>query len=219
MELTSGRGSRIRTCGPLLPKRGQAILNQGPFQQLASCARHGASISWRWCWNAAKAPAKSSARPGSPRIRWLNLTKTADTDAGAKVCQVVADVAFEGVDNVSMGAISHMGQINTYDSAAEAEADKAQQKALLMALNAWDRALRRDEAGAWAISGKQGSIHTWGNGKCWVLYVSCNSGQHWTWAKKKLSFCSVTQDGDNEGCLRLRQLPTPERIGRSHTFA
>ena len=104
-----------------------------------------------------------------------------------------------------------MGQINTYDSAAEAEADRAQQKALLMALNAWDRALRRDEAGAWAICGKHGSIHTWGNGKCWALYVRCNSGQRWTWAKKKLSFCSVTQDGDNEGCLRLRQLPTPEQ--------
>jgi len=102
-----------------------------------------------------------------------------------------------------------MGQINTYDSAAEAEADRAQQKALLMALNAWDRALRRDEAGAWAICGKHGSIHTWGNGKCWALYVTCNSGQQWTWAKKKLAFCSVTQDAEEEGVLRLDQLPTP----------
>jgi hypothetical protein len=44
---------------------------------------------------------------------------------------------------------------DTYDSAAEAEADRAQQKDLLTALNAWDRALRRDECGAWCIHGNK----------------------------------------------------------------
>jgi hypothetical protein len=44
----------------------------------------------------------------------------------------------------------------TYDSAADADADRTQQKALLVALNAWDRALRREECGAWCIIGKQG---------------------------------------------------------------
>jgi hypothetical protein len=44
-----------------------------------------------------------------------------------------------------------MGYIDTNDGAAEAAADRAQQKELLTALDAWDRALRRDECGAWTI--------------------------------------------------------------------
>ena len=28
---------------------------------------------------------------------------------------------------------------------------------------------------------------------------------------QRLSFCQVTQDGDDEGCLRLFDLPTPEQ--------
>jgi len=100
---------------------------------------------------------------------------------------------------------------DTYHSGAQAEADRAQQKLMLVALNASDRALRRDECGAWCISGTRGTLHTWGDGKSWALYVSCNSGQHWTWVKKKLSFCTMTQDADTEGVLRLDQLPTPNQ--------
>jgi hypothetical protein len=29
--------------------------------------------------------------------------------------------------------------------------------------------------------------------------------------ERRLSFCRVTQDGDDEGCLRLDELPTPEQ--------
>ena len=47
---------------------------------------------------------------------------------------------------------------DTYDT----EADREQQLTLLSALGAVDRALRRDECGAWRITGKFGSIHTWG---------------------------------------------------------
>ena len=32
-----------------------------------------------------------------------------------------------------------------------------------------------------------------------------------THTKKRLGFCEVTQDGDDEGCLRLHQLPTAEQ--------
>jgi len=101
-----------------------------------------------------------------------------------------------------------MSQRDTYDSGAEAEADRTQQKALLAALGAWDRALRRDECGAWCISGKHGRIYTGGDGKTWVMWVGCRSGLHWTHTKKRLDFCTVTQDGDDEGCLRLHALPT-----------
>jgi hypothetical protein len=40
-----------------------------------------------------------------------------------------------------------------------------------------------------------------------VLYVVCRSRRHWTATKKCLGFCEVTQDCDEEGCVRLRQLP------------
>jgi hypothetical protein len=81
---------------------------------------------------------------------------------------------------------------------------------LLTALNAWDRALRRDECGAWTISGNNGTIHTWGDSRTWVLYVHCHSVRQWTAAKARLSL-KVTQDGDDEGCLRLFNLPTPDQ--------
>jgi hypothetical protein len=100
--------------------------------------------------------------------------------------------------------------ILTYDSAADAEADRDQQKALLAALGAWDRALRRDECGAWRINGKHGNIYTWG-GKSWVLYVACRSRRHWEATKTRLGFCEVTQDCEDEGCVRLHQLPTAEQ--------
>jgi len=101
---------------------------------------------------------------------------------------------------------------DTYDSAAEADADREQQKALHSALGVWDRALQRDECNAWTIIGKRGSIQTWGgDGNTWVLYVSCHSPRHWTATKARLSFCELSQDGEHEGCLRLSQLPTPDQ--------
>jgi hypothetical protein len=108
---------------------------------------------------------------------------------------------------LSMETLMH----DTYDSGAQAEADRRQQQAMLTALNASGRALRRDNCGAWCISGKAGSIHTSGDGRSWVVFVACRSPQHWTWTKKRLSFCQMTQDGDAEGCLRLLDLPTPEQ--------
>jgi hypothetical protein len=100
---------------------------------------------------------------------------------------------------------------DTYDSAADADADRAQQKALLAALGGWDRALRRDECGAWCIMGTRGKVYTWGDGQTWVLWVGCRSARHWTSTKQRLDFCQVTQDCDEEGCLRLHAQPTAEQ--------
>jgi hypothetical protein len=100
---------------------------------------------------------------------------------------------------------------DTYDTAAEAEADRAQQLALLSALDATSRALRRDECGAWCISGERGNILTWGDGKTWVLYVRCRSARHWTATKRRIAFCQPTQDCEDEGCLRLHRLPTTKQ--------
>ena len=99
----------------------------------------------------------------------------------------------------------------TYDNAAEAKVDRDQLKALHLALGGWDRALQMDDCNTWTIIGKRGSIHTWGDGKTWVLYVSCHSPRHWTGTKARLAFCNVTQDGEDEGCLHLSNLPTPDQ--------
>jgi hypothetical protein len=98
----------------------------------------------------------------------------------------------------------------TYATSAEAETDRAQQLRLLAALGAWDRALRRDECGAWRISGTRGTIHTDGRG--WVMYVSGRSVRHWSAVRAKLAaFATITQDGDEEGVARLHDLPAPEQ--------
>lgn len=100
---------------------------------------------------------------------------------------------------------------DTYETGAEADADRKQQERLLAALNASSGALRRDECGAWAINGTDGVIHTYGDNATWLLCARCRSPQHWTWTVKGLPFCTVTQAGDDEGCLRLHALPTPSQ--------
>jgi hypothetical protein len=85
-----------------------------------------------------------------------------------------------------------------------------QQERLLVALDAAPSQLRRDECGWWIIGGRRGAIHTWGDGRTWLAYVRCRSRQHWTFTKRRLAFMTVTQDGDDEGCLRLFHLPSPQ---------
>lgn len=98
----------------------------------------------------------------------------------------------------------------TYKTAEEGIADKAQLAMLLEALDGQNKALRRDECAAWQIKGKRGHIYTWGDGRGFLLYVGSRSVRAWGFAKKRLAFCKVTQDGDDEGCLRLDRLPTED---------
>ena len=98
----------------------------------------------------------------------------------------------------------------TYCDRDEERGDRQQQEQLLAALDAAPAQLRRDECGSWIIAGRRGTIHTWGDGKSWLAYVRCRSPQHWTFTKRRLAFTTVTQDGDEEGCLRLFRLPSPQ---------
>ena len=74
------------------------------------------------------------------------------------------------------------------------------------ALNGAFRSLGRDECGTWRLLGSRGHIYRDGDG--WLLYVRCRSTRHWTYTKRALAFCRVTQDGDEEGCLHLDRLPS-----------
>jgi hypothetical protein len=86
--------------------------------------------------------------------------------------------------------------------------ERAHLETLLTALNATDRALRRDSCGDWTIIGKSGHIYADGSG--FLIVVSPgDSIRRWTNIKGKLNFSRVTQDGDDEGCLHLDRLPTP----------
>jgi hypothetical protein len=96
----------------------------------------------------------------------------------------------------------------TYRNREEERDDRQQQERLLVALDAASSQLRRDEAGWWTIGGRHGVINTWGDGRTWLAYVVCRSARQWTITKRRLQFMTVTQDGDDEGCLRLFELPT-----------
>jgi hypothetical protein len=95
----------------------------------------------------------------------------------------------------------------------------ARQRPALMAfaeaLGSASTALRRDENGDWRIKGKLGFIYPVPGTldepgrEGFLLYCERETKQAWTWAKKLLSFCAVTQDGDTEGVLFLDWLPTP----------
>jgi hypothetical protein len=95
-----------------------------------------------------------------------------------------------------------------YKSYTEAATDRQMQLTLIEALAASSLSLRRDEYGAWRITGSNGHIYTWGDGETWVMYVASGSTRKWAADKKKLGFCHVTQDGEDNGCLRLLGLPT-----------
>jgi hypothetical protein len=86
--------------------------------------------------------------------------------------------------------------------------DRDRLAGLLDALDASASALRRDECGDWMLRGSRGHIQ--GPPEAFYLCLVCHSPLAWTWAKKRLAFCRITQNGDDEGILRLDRLPSPE---------
>jgi hypothetical protein len=87
--------------------------------------------------------------------------------------------------------------------------DQTRLEALVVAIDASPRALRRDQCGDYIITGKLG--HIFADGQSFLFYVSTReSPRRWTMVKRRLAFCHLRQDGDDEGCLRLDRLPRPE---------
>src|SRR5262245_3014983 len=100
----------------------------------------------------------------------------------------------------------------TYETSREANADRAVMKELLRALDGQSRTLRRDECGAWRITGKRGHVYSWGSSGGWLIYCAPSTARKWNNLKSRLSFCEVTQDGDDEGCFHLFELPASEQV-------
>ena len=84
---------------------------------------------------------------------------------------------------------------------------------LLVALDASPLSLRRDfwrgmgRRGDHAIHGKRGHIYPDGDG--YLLCIRAQSARLWSAAKRKLSFCQLRIDGEDEGTLHLDHLPSP----------
>jgi hypothetical protein len=80
-------------------------------------------------------------------------------------------------------------------------------RVLLMALDASPLSLRGDywhgmgRRGNCAIRGKCGHVYPDGDG--YLLCVSGQSARRWSAAKRKLSFCRLRIDGEDEGTLHL----------------
>jgi hypothetical protein len=80
-------------------------------------------------------------------------------------------------------------------------------------LHAAFKALRRDECGDPCITGSRGAIRA--NSGVISVYVVCRSARHWGYVRKSLlGFCAVTQDGDEEGVLRLERPPIGDEIAQ-----
>jgi hypothetical protein len=95
-----------------------------------------------------------------------------------------------------------------YADCASSTAERARLEALSAVLDASPRAFRRDQCGDYTVIGKLGHIYTHDQG--FVLYVTApGSPRRWTLVKRRLAFCSLTQDGEDEGCLYLDRLPEP----------
>jgi hypothetical protein len=67
--------------------------------------------------------------------------------------------------------------------------------------------LRRDLCDDWVIGGSRGHILT--DDVDAFVYLPSGTARRWERAKRILSFMVVTQDGDQEGILRLDGMPTP----------
>ena len=53
---------------------------------------------------------------------------------------------------------------------------------------------------------------TWGDGARWSIYCAPGSGRKWNNLRRDLSHLGkCTQDGDDEGIIRIDVLPTPEQ--------
>jgi len=91
------------------------------------------------------------------------------------------------------------------------KADRESLIALTEALQVSKSNLRRDSCGDWNIIGRRGHIST--DGVWQYVYLQPGSRRKWEAAKRILAFLIVTQDGDDEGVLKIAGTPTPEQAG------
>jgi hypothetical protein len=92
-----------------------------------------------------------------------------------------------------------------YHNIFELVEDKQRIEQFADALGVSHRNIHKDNCGQWTISGNAGHLQTWGDRSSYVLYASAYSARKWSAIKCKAKAFgwAVTQDGDNEGCIRV----------------
>jgi|GEM_PF-4398031 len=92
---------------------------------------------------------------------------------------------------------------------ANRKADRELLIALADALSVSQGRLHRDPCGDWNLVGIRGHVLT--DGTDAYVYVKVATRRRWESAKRTLGFMTVTQDGDDEGILKLQGTPTADQ--------
>jgi hypothetical protein len=93
---------------------------------------------------------------------------------------------------------------------ANRKADRISLLQLTNALRVSQGRIKKDACSDWNIFARRGHISTDGTG-CFYIYVQFGSPRLWTFTKRKLEFFTVSQDGDDEGILMMREVSTTEQ--------
>lgn len=88
------------------------------------------------------------------------------------------------------------------------ENDKILLEKLSEHLSTSEDRIRLDDCGDWNIFGRRGHIFT--DSKLWYVFVAETTKRKWSAIKAKLKFMEVSQDGDDEGILKLERMPLQE---------
>jgi hypothetical protein len=83
--------------------------------------------------------------------------------------------------------------------------DKEQLEILADALKISRRHVRKDPFGQWLIDRGRGRVQPWGDLSSYLIYVVAHSARKWGAIKRKAKALGweITQDGDDEGCIRV----------------
>jgi hypothetical protein len=124
--------------------------------------------------------------------------------------QRVCDAA--GPEMSLLGGLDNREIAKKFVSAQAAYPSTAMRTRLLefrQAIGAREASIRRDDCGDWALSGTSGHVYAVPEG--FQLYVTTGERPlRWSWIKKKLAFCRVTQDGDDCWRANSRGASDPE---------
>lgn len=96
------------------------------------------------------------------------------------------------------------------------EADKVLLIELCSVLKVSKNNLRLDGYLDWNIFGGGGKIST--DGDEWYFYLKMETDRKWKRVKKQLGFMVVSQDGDDEGVLKMSEMPGEEQAEKVRKY-
>jgi hypothetical protein len=109
-----------------------------------------------------------------------------------------------------LSALEQLGELNHakgdhYRKLSDLVRDEERLKLFADAAEISLRNMSRDECGQWTLNGKKGHLQTFDDA-FYLLYVSTHSKRKWGALKRKAKSLGweITQDGDDEGCFRLK---------------